>query len=168
MDFAPYMISLAREDANRRNSNVESIEVNIFSQDFGKGRFDIITCYDSISDFPLCDCAKLVKKIACALKNGGQFVVKYNDGSHKYFQKDRAHEGVYQEEPERPTYRFKEYLPVAGAIANNIRNETRGEDYERKVYIYTAPIVCVTVGNTLELEEHITLDESQYIDIFNR
>ena len=168
MDFAPYMISLARKEASERKSTVEFIEADIFSQDFGQERFDIISCFDSISDFPLSDFAKLSEKIARALKVGGRFIVKYVDNSYKYIQGYITREGVYQEIPERITYSYKEYLPEVGAIVNTIRNETRGEEYNRKGYIYTAPTVQLAINKTMDLEQHIPLDVNQFLDVFVR
>ena len=136
MDFTPYMIALAKEEAARRNSTVEFIEADIFTEDFGLERFNLISCFDSISDFPLSDFSKLGKKIASALKPGGRFVVQYYDGSYEYILGNGAHEGVYQETPERITFRFKGYLPEIGACVKTIRNETRGEEYERKGYVW--------------------------------
>lgn len=166
MDFAPYMISLAEQEAILRDSTVTFIEADIFADAFGKDRFDLISCFDSISDFPVSDFAKLGRKIARALKPGGRFVVKYLDGFYKHIQENGPREGVYQEAPERISYRFKEYLPDIGAVVNTIRNETRGEEYERKGYIYTAPIVQLAMSNALELEQQITLDANQFLDVF--
>ena len=166
VDFAPYMISLAKQEATQRNSTVDFIEADIFAHDFGQERFDLITCFDSISDFPISDFAKLGGKIARALKPGARFVVKYADGFYKYIQPNSAREGVYQEIPERITYHFKEYLSEIGATVNTIRNETRGEEYDRKGYIYTSPIVQLAMGNALKLVQHIALDASQYLDVF--
>ena len=166
VDFAPYMISLAKEGAKERNSSVQFIEADIFAHDFYADHFDLITCFDSISDFPISDFAKLASKIARALKPGGRFVVKYADILHKYIQGDAAREGVYQEAPERISYRIKGYLPDVGAVLNTIRNETRGEEYDRKGFIYTSPIVQLAMGNALKLEQHIALDASQFLDLF--
>lgn len=166
MDFAPYMIALAKQGAAQRNSTVKFMEADIFAQEFGQDRFDLITCFDSISDFPVSDFAKLGKKIARALKPGGRFVLKYMDGFYKYTQQNNVREGVYQENPERITYRFKEYLPEIGATVNTIRNETRGEEYDRKGYIYTSPIVRLAMNNALTLEQHISLDTNEFLDVF--
>lgn len=168
LDFAPYMISLAKKEGFERKSKVEFIEADIFSQDFGQERFDIISCFDSISDFPVSDFAKLSEKIARALKFGGRFIVKYADISYKYIKGNVAREGVYQETPERITYRIKEYLPEVGAIVNTIRNETRGEEYNRKGYIYTAPMMQLATNKMMDLEQHIPLDVNQFLDVFVR
>ena len=168
VDFAPYMISLAKQGANQRNSTVEFIEADIFAHDFGQERFDLISCFDSISDFPVSDFAKLSGKVAHALKPGGRFVVKYADGFYKHIQQNIPREGIYQETPERITYRFKEYLPETGATVNTIFNENRGEEYDRKGYIYTSPIVELAASNFLQLEQRISLETGQFLDIFVR
>jgi len=166
VDFAPYMISLAKQGAIQRGSTVAFIEADIFAYDFGQECFDLITCFDSISDFPIFDFAKLGGMMARALKPGGRFVVKYADGFYKYIQQNSPREGLYQETPERITYHFKEYLPETGATVNTIHNETRGEEYDRRGYIYTPPIVELAMNNVLKLEQHVTLDTGQYLDVF--
>ena len=166
LDFAPYMIALAREEANRRKSTVKFLEADIFTCDFGQERFDLISCFDSISDFPLLEFAKLAGKIAAALKPGGRFIVQYADGIYNFMRGDALREGVYQETPERITFRYKEYSPEIGAKINTIRNETRGEEYERKGYIYNPPMVRLAMGGFLTLEQHVTLDASQFLDVF--
>jgi len=168
VDFAPYMISLARQGTTQRNSTVDFIEADIFAYDFGQERFDLITCFDSISDFSVLDFAKLGGKIACSLKPGGRFVVKYADISYKYIQGEAMRKGVYQETPDRITYCIKGYLPEVGAVVNTIRNETRGEEYDRMGYIYTSPVVRLAVSNMLELGQHIALETSQFLDVFTR
>lgn len=168
LDFAPYMIAVAEEEAQRRHSMVDFVEADIFARDFGQERFDLIACIDSISDFPLSDFARLGKKIASALKPGGRFVVQHMDGSYKFMQSNAAREGVYQEAPERITFRFKEYLPDIGANVNTTRNETRGDEYERKGYIYTVPVVHLVMSDVLHLERHIVVDENVFLDIFIR
>lgn len=166
MDFAPYMISLAEQEAILRDSKVTFIEADIFADAFGRDRFDLISCFDSISDFPISDFAKLGGKVVNALKPGGRFVVKYADINNKYIQGTAAREGVYQETPEHISYRIKGYLPEIGAILNTICNETRGEDYDRRGYIYTAPTVQLAMSNFLQLEQHISLDIDQFLDVF--
>ena len=167
MDFAPYMIALAREGVAQRNSTVEFLEADIFMQDFGQERFDLISCFgNSISDFPISDFAKLGKKIARALKPGGRFILDYHDGSYDFMQGRGKREGVFQESPERITFHYKGYLPEIGARVHIIRNETRWEEYERKGYIYTVPVVSLALHDTLELSQHIALDENHYLDVF--
>ena len=167
IDFAPYMIALAREEASRRNSSVEFVEADIFTYDLGQGRYDLVSCFgNSISDFPLSDYARMVKLVFRALKSGGRFALQYHDGSFGTLQGKAARFGVYQESPERITYRFKEYLPEIGACVNTIRNETQGQEYDRKGYIYTVPVVRLITSSSLKLEQHILLEENHFLDIF--
>lgn len=166
MDFAPYMLALAREAASQRSSTVEFVQADILSQVFEPQRFDLIACIDSLSDFPLPDFAMLANKVAGALKPGGRFVVKYVDDNYKYIQGIVRRTGVYQETPERITYSFKEYLPELGAAVNIIRNEARDEEYERTGYLYTVPAVHLAVSSLLQLERHIVLDACEFIDIY--
>jgi hypothetical protein len=57
-------------------------------------------------------------------------------------------------------------LPESGASVNTIRNETRGEEYERKGYIYTVPAVHLAMSNVLNLEQHVVVDENVFLDTF--
>lgn len=169
MDFAPYMIALASEEAERRKSSVRFLQADIFAHDLGQERYDLISCFgNSISDFPVSDFAWLGKKIACALKPGGCLVLDYHDGKYEFIQGYGVREGVYQEMPERITFRFKEYLPEIGASVHTIRNETRGEEYERKSYLYSVPIVHLVMDSVLKREMHIALAENHFLDIFVR
>lgn len=169
IDFAPYMIVLARQEASQRNSSVEFVEADIFRQDFGEEQFNLVTCFDSITDFPVADFAKLCDKVASALKPGGRFIVKYMDGIYsKIVGKNFYPKGKYQETPEIISFQVKGYLPDEGAFVNTIRNETRQEEYDRKGYVYTPPMVRLAMGDLLELEQYILLDEGQFLDIFTR
>jgi hypothetical protein len=59
-------------------------------------------------------------------------------------------------------------LPEIGARVVAIRNETRDEEYERKSYIYTVPVVSLAMRSALEPEQHIILDENHFLDVFIR
>ena len=167
IDFAPYMIALAREEASYRKSAVQFIQADIFTQDLGRERFNLISCFgNSISDFPLSDFANLGQKIDSALKPEGRFVLDYHDGSYEFMQGRGAREGIYQAIPERITFRYKGYWPETGAYVHIIRNEARGEEYERKGFIYTVHTVSLALRDTLRLSQHIILDENHFMDIF--
>jgi SAM-dependent methyltransferase len=169
MDLADYMVTLAKEEAAHRNSGVEFIQADIFAQDLGRECFDLITCFgNSISDFPVSDFARLGQKIGSALRPSGRFVVEYHDGSYGFMQGKGARAGVYQETPERIIFQFKAYLPEIGACVKTIRNETRQQEYDRKEYIYTVPTVELAMRGVLELEQHVILDENDFLDVFVR
>jgi SAM-dependent methyltransferase len=167
IDFAPYMIALAKNEASRRHSAVEFIEADIFTRNLGQERYDLISCFgNSISDFPLSAFARLGKKIASALKPQGLFVLDYHDGSYEFMRGQGVREGIYQASPERITFRYRGYLPEIGAYVHTIRNEARDQEYERKGYIYTVPTVRLVMNNMLERDQHIILEENHYLDVF--
>ena len=169
MDFAPYMIDLARDEPARRHSTVEFVEGNVLLQDLGEGRYDLVACLgNSMSDFPLPDFGQLGKQVARALKPGGRFVVDYHDGSYRYIQGRALRAGIQQEAPERVTYRFKEYSPELGAIVKLYRNEARGEEYEYIGYVYTVPVVQLALSGGLDLEAHTRLAENHFLDVFTK
>ena len=169
IDFAPYMIAEAREEACRRGSSVKFLEADITRHDFGTGRYDLIGVFgNSITDFPLSDFAALGKKAAAALKPNGKFVVQYQDAGYRFFQGSTVRGGVHRETPERLTFTFKDYLPEIGACERVWRNETRGEEYHRIGYIYTVPVVELAMGPVFERVGHHVLDIDHFLDVFAR
>jgi len=169
IDFAPYMIAEAREEAGRRGSSVEFLEADITLHDFGTGRYDLIGVFgNSITDFPLSDFAALGRKAAAALKPNGKFVVQYQDAAYGFFQGSTVRGGIYRESPERLSFTFKDYLPEIGACERIWRNETRGEEYHRIGYIYTVPVVELAMSPVFERVEHHVLGADHFLDVFAR
>jgi ubiquinone/menaquinone biosynthesis C-methylase UbiE len=169
VDFAPYMIALAREEASRRSSTIEFIEADVHVLDFGQERYDIVACLgNSLTDFPLSAFASLGKRVARALKPNGRFVVQFQDGSYSFMQGMATSDGVYQENPERITYHYNGYLPELGACERIWRNETLKEEYHRIAYIYTAPVVRLILANLLEIERHNILREDHFLDVYKK
>jgi SAM-dependent methyltransferase len=167
VDLAPYMIALAKEEALRRSTSVNFVEADIFTYELDCGGYDLISCFgNSISDFPLSAFVRLLTRVFGALKPGGRFVLEYHDGSYQYMHGTAAREGVYQEKPERITFHFENYLPEIGACVYTIHNETCGETYQRRHYVYTVPVVEQASGGAMELERHIVLAENHFLDIF--
>ena len=169
IDYASYMIALAREQASRRSSTVEFIEANVLEEDLGQERYDLAGCFgNSISEFLMSDFVQLGKKVEAALKPGGRFVIEYHDGCYPYIQGERPRSGVLQEAPERVTFQFKEYLPDRGAIVRVYRNETSGEEYAYTSHVYSVPAAQLAVGAGFIRERHFCLGENHFLDIFAR
>lgn len=53
-----------------------------------------------------------------------------------------------------------------GARVNLIRNEATGEEYERKSYVYSLPIVQLVLGEVLDPAGHVVLDKQHFLDVF--
>jgi len=51
---------------------------------------------------------------------------------------------------------------------NTIRNETRDKEYDRRGYLYTPPMVELAMSNVLNLEQHITLEAGEFLDVFGK
>lgn len=169
VDFAPYMITLAEEEAARRHSSALFVEADILAWDFGQECFDIAACFgNSISDFPLADFARLIRKVARALRPGGLFILQYQDGILPIMQGTASQEGVYQEVPERITFLPRTYLPESGALDRIWRNETLGEEYTHTNYIYTAPIVQLLMNDLFQVAQHVILREDHFLDVFRK
>ncbi len=167
IDFAPYMIELAKGEKSRRRSTVEFIQADIFTYNLVQARYDLVSCFgNSLRDFPISNFARLAKSVFKSLKPGGRFILEYHDGSYEHMQRSFAYEGVYQESPERISYRFQEYLPEIGGYVKLIRNETRREEYKRTGYIYTVPVVQLIMGSVLALDQHTILAKNHFLDIF--
>lgn len=61
---------------------------------------------------------------------------------------------------------WKKYLPETGASVNTIRNETRGEGYEPRGYLYAVPVVHLASDGVLELEQDVLLCEYHFLNVF--
>ncbi len=162
IDFAPYMIQLAREEAKRRASAVNFVLGDVLTDDLGVDYFDLVVFLgNTVSDFPPSSFLRLGRRVSQALKPKGRFAIQYIDGV-LYFQKEKQG-GVQQEEPQRITWRFKEYVPEKGAYVLVYKNESTGEEYEYTSYVYTRPLLRLLMAGLFRLERSIQQSE---LDVF--
>jgi hypothetical protein len=47
-----------------------------------------------------------------------------------------------------------------------IENELRGQQYFRKGFIYSIPVIKLITGMMLKLERHIVLEENHFLDLY--
>jgi SAM-dependent methyltransferase len=168
IDFAPYMIELAQEEATRRGSTVNFILGDVLTHDLGVEQFDLVVFLgNTVQDFSPSNFMQVVRHVAQALKPTGRFAIHYLDRIYDlYAQENFPKEGIQQEEPERITYRFKEYLPDKGARVTVYSNESSGDEYEYTAYIYTLPLLRLLIGGLLEIERSASFSEKSFLDIF--
>jgi SAM-dependent methyltransferase len=167
IDFAPYMIDLARQEASRRQSKVDFIQADVLGYDLGVGQFDLaVFLGNTVSDFPLERFIQLGHKVSQALRPSGRFAVHYVDGLYPFVAETYLKESVQQEQPERITRHFKTYVPESAAYIEVYRNEATGESYDYTSYIYTLPTVRLAMVGMFELEQSIWLSERSYLDVF--
>lgn len=167
IDFAPYMIELAQEEASNRGSTVDFILADVLTHDLGLNHFDLaVFLGNTVSDFSPGNFLQLARKVSQALKLNGRFIIQYIDGVLLFQEESYPGEGVLQEEPERITWKYKEYVAKKGAYVSTYTNETTGEEYEYTSYIYAAPLIQLAIDGLFMIEQSTQVGERSFIDIF--
>jgi SAM-dependent methyltransferase len=170
IDFAPYMIELAREEATGRGSTVDFILGDVLTDDLGMEQFDLVIFMgNTLQDFSPSDFMQVMRNVAQALKPTGRFAIHYLDRIYDLYARESSpKEGIQQEEPERITYRFKEYLPEKGARVTVYSNESSGDEYEYTAYMYTVPLLRLLIGGLFDIERTASFSEKSFLDIFQK
>jgi SAM-dependent methyltransferase len=169
IDFAPYMIQLAQDEASRRGSTVDFIHADVLTHDLGLDYFDLAAFLgDTVSDFSASSFLQLARKVIRALKPNGRFAIQYIDGVLLFQEESVPGERVQQEQPERITWQYKEYLAKEGAYVVTYANESTGEEYEYTGHIYTAPLIQLAMDGLFRMERSIQLGERSFLDIFQK
>jgi hypothetical protein len=55
-----------------------------------------------------------------------------------------------------------------GGYVHTIRNEARDEEYERKAYLYSVPMVRLALPERLLRRRHVVLSANHFLDVFVR
>jgi SAM-dependent methyltransferase len=167
IDFAPYMIQLAHEEASRCRSRIDFILADVLTHDLGLDRFDLaVFLGNTVSDFSPSNFSRLAGKVSRALKPNGRFAIQYIDGLLHFQAESSAGKGIQQEKPERITWRFKEYQAKKGAYVIIYGNESTDEEYEYTSYIYTTPFIRLAMDRWFSMERSIQLSEMSFLDVF--
>jgi SAM-dependent methyltransferase len=167
IDFAPYMIQIAKERALKQGSTISFIQADILTHDLGVEQFDVVAFLgNTVSDFSMNQFVQIGQKIAKALKQNGRFALHYIDGLYQFVQEEYPREDRLQAEPEKITRRFKEYLPEEAAYIEVYTNEVTGEAYEYTSYMYAPPYVRLAMDEMFALEQTIGLSAKSFLDIF--
>jgi SAM-dependent methyltransferase len=156
IDFAPYMIERARQEASERGSTVEFVTADVLEHDLGHARFDLVAFLgNTLSDFSLNRFVRLANRAH-----------HYVDGLHDFIEGGYPKEAIQQEAPYRITRRFKHYLPEEAAYVETYVNEATGETYDYTSYVYAPPVVRLAVAGLFELEYPFPLSERSFLDVF--
>ena len=169
IDFAPYMIQLAREEARKRSSAVEFVQADVLAHDWGSEQFDVaVLLGNTVSDFPLDRFVDLVRNVGAALKRGGTFAVHYLDGLRPFVQGEYVRVGVQQEAPHRVSRRFKEYRSEVAAYVELYTNVATGDVYEYTSYLYAPPYLRLALRSVFELRRAIAVGPKGSLDVFGK
>lgn len=167
IDFAPYMIQLAKERALKQGSTVSFIQADVLTHDLGAEQFDVVVFLgNTVSDFSMNRFVQIGQKIAKAVKQNGRFALHYIDGLYQFVEEKYPREDVQQVEPEKITRRFKEYSPEEAAYTEVYTNEATGEAYEYTSYIYAPVYVRLAMDELFALEQTIALSPRSFLDIY--
>lgn len=169
IDFAPYMIQLAQERARKQHSDVKFIQADVLTHDLEAEQFDVVVFLgNTVSDFSLPSFIQLAQKSYKTLKQNGKFAIHYIDGLYQFVEEKYPKADVQQEEPEKISRRFKEYLSEEAAYIETYTNEATGEVYEYTSYVYAPPYVRLALGEMFALEQTISLSARSFLDIFSK
>lgn len=169
IDFAPYMIQLARDEARKRSSAVTFVNADVLTHDWDTEELDVVVLLgNTVSDFPLDRFVDLVQKVGAALRRGGTFAVHYLDGLRPFVQGEYVRVGVQQEEPQRISRRFKEYRSEMAAYVEVYTNAATGEAYEYTSYLYAPPYLRLALRSVFELRRAIAVGTKGSLDVFSK
>jgi SAM-dependent methyltransferase len=167
IDNAPFMIELARKEAEHRGSKVDFILADVLTYPLPSRRYDLIAFLgNTLSDFSLETGRRLMRRVKRSLAPGGRFAIHYLDGVFPFAVEGYPHEAVEQEEPVRITRRFKQYDLEAGAYTETYRNEATGEETDYTSFLYTVPMVRLGLCASLRLDESIPLSRQSVLEFY--
>lgn len=168
IDLAPFLITLAREEAARRGANATFVQANILSYHLGKDIYDLAVCFgNAICDFPPQSFPSFRDQVFNALKPWGYFLLEYIDGLRRVASMSEPMEVVEQGYDSQIIRRFKGYDPATSAFTMEFKRLSTGEIYEGKEYVYTAPMIQLLMGVKFNLIQSIKLDHS-FLDVYIR
>jgi 2-polyprenyl-3-methyl-5-hydroxy-6-metoxy-1,4-benzoquinol methylase len=167
IDFAPFLIDLARQEAIKRGSNAKFLQANVLTHPLGSTKYDLVTCFGNpILDFPHEKITQFRDRIFNALKPGGHFIIEHIDGLMRVIQMSEPKEVIEDGFDSQIVRSFKEYDPVIGAYKMEYKHLSSGETYEYTGYVYTGPLIQVIFKERFELEQSIRLNEVSFMDVY--
>lgn len=166
IDLAPSLIAMARQEAIKRGSEVNFIRANVLTHPLGNGVYDLAVCFgNAILDFPHQSFPQFRDRVFHALKSGGRFVIEYIDGLLRVAYMSEPKEVIEQGLDSEIVRRFKEYDPVMSAYKMEYRRLSSNETYEYTGYIYTGPLIRISMETRFEFARSIQLEES-FVDVY--
>jgi ubiquinone/menaquinone biosynthesis C-methylase UbiE len=169
IDLAPSLIEMARQEADRRHSQIEFIRANALTYPLGNEVYELVVCLgNAILDFPHKSFPEFRDRVFQALKSGGHFVIGYRDGLLRVADMSEPPEVIEQGFEGQVRRRFKEYDPTLGAYKMEYRHLSRNETYEAIGYVYTGPLIRIAMETKFEFEQSIRLGKASFLDIYSK
>ena len=166
IDLAPYLITLAREEAVNRGAKANFIQDSVLNSPLGEGIYDLVVCFgNAITDFPHRSFPRLRDRVFDALKPGGYFILEYIDGLKRVAFMSERKEVVEEGFDSQIVRRFKRYDPANSAYTMEYRRLSTNETYECTEYVYVGPLIRLLMEVKFEFVQSIKLDHS-FMDVY--
>jgi SAM-dependent methyltransferase len=168
IDLAPYLITLAREEAAKRGAKANFIQASVLNYPLGEGIYDLAVCFGNpLTDFPHQSFPKFRDRVFNALQSGGHFILEYIDGLQRVASMSEPKEVVEQGVDSQIVRRFKGYDPATSAYTMEYRRLSTNEVYEGTEYVYIGPLIRLLMEVRFEFVQSIQLDHS-FMDVYIR
>ena len=166
IDLAPYLITLARQEAVQRSAKAIFVQANVLTYPLGKGIYDLAVCFGNvITDFPHQSFPRFRDRVFDALKPGGHFVLEHIDGLQRVAFMSEPKEVVEQGVDSQIVRRFIEYDSATGAYRMVYRRLSTNETYDGTEYVYIGPLIRLLMEVRFEFVESVRLDHS-FMDVY--
>jgi 2-polyprenyl-3-methyl-5-hydroxy-6-metoxy-1,4-benzoquinol methylase len=168
IDQAPYLITLAREEAARRGAKADFIQADVLDHPLGEETYDLAVCFgNAITDFPHRSFPLFRDRVVDALKPGGYFILEYIDGLERVAWISEPKEVIEQGVDSQIVRRFIEYDPVDGAYRLEYHRLLTDETYECTEYVYVGPLIRLLMEQRFEFVRTIQLEHS-FLDVYTK
>jgi len=166
IDLAPYLITLAREEAVKRGAKANFVQASVLNYPLGEGIYDLAVCFgNAITDFPHRSFPQFRDRVFDALKLGGHFILEYIDGLKRVAFMSEPKEVVEQGVDSQVVRRFIEYDPAISAYKMEYRRLSTNETYECIEYVYVGPLIRLLMEVRFRFVRSIRLDHS-FMDVY--
>jgi SAM-dependent methyltransferase len=166
IDLAPYLITLAGQEAAKRGAKAEFVQANVLNYALGKGIYDLAVCFgNAILDFPHQSFPRFRDRVFDSLKPGGYFVLEYIDGLQRVAFLSEPREVVEEGLDSQIVRRFIEYDPVTSTYRMEYHRLSTNERCEITEYIYTGPLIRLLIEVRFEFVQSVRLDHS-FMDVY--
>jgi SAM-dependent methyltransferase len=166
IDLAPYLITLAREEAVKRGAKANFIQASVLNYPLGEEIYDLAVCFGNpITDFPHQSFPEFRDRVFDALKPGGRFILEYIDGLMRVASMSKPTEVVEQGVDSQIVRRFKGYDPATSAYTMEYHRLSTNETYECAEYVYVGPLIRLLMEVRFEFVRSIRLEHS-FLDVY--
>jgi SAM-dependent methyltransferase len=166
IDLAPYLITLARQEAVNQGAKANFIQANVLTYPLGEAIYDQAVCFgNAICDFPHQSFPLFRDRVFEALKPGGYFILEHIDGLQRVAFMSEPEEVVEQGLDSQIVRRFIEYDPALSAFKMAYHRLATNETYECTEYVYIGPLIRLLLEVRFELVQSIRLDHS-FMDVY--